>query len=369
MIVKKKTIKVCFFSGDITRSGGTERVSSIVANELVKDEYINVSFISMFEENSEPFFELDNRIERNVLYKKRISGMTHFLGIMSRVHKFVKDNNVDILIDIDGILDMYSIPALIGTKTKIVSWEQFNYYQNPYVPYRKYTRRLAAKFADAIVVLTKDDKENYIRNLKIRNRIRHIYNPIVLPNEKIRYSQESKTIITVGRLCYEKGLDYLVEIANGVLKKYPEWKWEIIGEGQEERKLIQKIEQYGLKEKLILKGSVKNISECYTKGAIFVLTSRFEGFGLVLTEAKAYRLPCISFKCPSGPQEIILDSVNGYLIECFDVSEMINKISKLIEDSELRVRFSCHSLDDTDKYNIYNVICEWKKLIKELFNE
>lgn len=358
-------MKICFFSGDITRSGGTERVSTVIANGLVKYTQLDISFLSLFEKSSEPFFSLDEKINRYRLYEEEVKGVKHFMGYIYRIHRFVKEQKIQILIDIDGILDMYSIPALWKTKTKLVSWEQFNFYQNPYVNYRKFTRRWAAKSADAIVVLTKEDKGYYEKNLQIRGILKHIYNPIEV-TDKSAYDFESRVILSVGRLTEQKGFDMLVDVAKIVLEKHPEWKWKILGEGEDREKIEKKITEYKLEEKLLLCGNVKNIENYYKKSAIYVMTSRYEGFGLVLTEAKSYRLPCVSFRCPAGPSEIIQDEINGYLIECFDVEKMADKINGLIENKSLRLEFSKQALCNVEKFKLDRIVEQWEALFNQL---
>lgn len=359
-------MKICFFSGDITRSGGTERVSSIIANNLMKNEKLDILFLSLFERRKETAFYLDDMISRFTLYDREISGAKRLLGLIHRIHRFVKQKDIDILIDIDGILDMYSIPALVGTRTKLISWEQFNYYQNPYVNYRKFTRKLAARKADAIIVLTKEDKGYYQSNLKIKNIIRHIYNPIVLREDEHYYNVNSKTIISAGRLTEQKGFDILIDVAKIVLERNPDWKWNIVGEGEDRKPLELKIKEYNLQNNLFLCGNVDNIEDYYRESAIYVLTSRYEGFGLVLTEAKAFHLPCVSFRCKAGPAEIIKDGVNGYLIDCFDTERMADKICDLIDSEDLRISFSSHALDDTEKFSIKKVVKQWESLFQEM---
>ena len=134
-------INVCFFSGDITRSGGTERVSIIIANELCRNEKYNVSFVSLEERREDSFYEIDSKITTYKLYKHLERSITHIVGIVRRLVKFIKNNSIDILVDIDGILDLYSLPAKLFTGVKVISWEHFNFYQNPFVPYRKLSRK------------------------------------------------------------------------------------------------------------------------------------------------------------------------------------------------------------------------------------
>lgn len=96
------------------------------------------------------------------------------------------------------------------------------------------------------------------------------------------------------------------------------------------------------------------------------MTSRFEGFGLVLTEAKTFKLPCISFKCKAGPNEIILNDVNGYLIECFDLNEMAEKIRYLINSELKRKQFSDNALNDTEKFQLDFIKKQWIDLLNNL---
>lgn len=359
-------INVCFFSGDITRSGGTERVSTVIANELQKDKELSISFLSLWENHSESFYDIDKSIKRDVLYKKETTGIFHFIGYICRIRKFIKKNKIDILIDIDGILDMYSVPAIFRLKTKLISWEQFNYYQNPYVNYRKRTRKLAAKYADAIVVITKEDKGYFKQNLRIKNRIEQIYNPITIKNNDSYYSMDSKTILSVGRITEQKGFDMLVEVAKEVFKTHSDWNWIIIGEGEDKEIIENKIKEYGLTNNISIISNVKNIEDYYKKSAIYVMTSRYEGFGLVLTEAQEFHLPCISFKCPAGPSEIVDNNENGYLINCFEIEDMIKAIINLIENESIRKKFSSQAQKNSKMFDVQRIATQWSLLLKKL---
>lgn len=361
-------MKVCFFSGDITRSGGTERVSTVIANELVKDAQFDICFLSLWEKEKDTFFYLDKKILRYTLFDNEVSGKRILLYI-SKLRKFIKREDIDVLIDIDGILDLYSIPATRINKCKVVSWEQFSYYVSPFVGYRKYTRKMAAKKADAIVVLTESDRNNYLNNLKINGIIKTIYNPFSQTKQMNEVDEKSKEIITVGRLSPDKGLEYLVEVAEKVLNKHRNWKWRIIGDGEERKTLEMKIKEYGLQSRLILEGKKDKLEKFYQRAAIYVLTSRYEGFGLTLLEAKSAYLPCVSFKCPEGPAEIIEDGINGYLIDCFDVDSMAEKINELIENDKKRKEFSNKALVGTEKFDLSKISSQWKELFVDVMKE
>lgn len=362
--MKKKNI--CFYSGDITNSGGTERVAIIIMNELNKRDEFNVSVVSLVEKEKEPFFELDKSIPRYTIYDHVVRGITHIGGIINRTRKVVKEHDIDVLIDIDGILEMYTIPVKWISGVKVVSWEHYNFYQHPFVPYRKYTRKMAARWADAIVTLTEEDKGYYTSNLNVRCPIQCIYNPVMWKEHTGEYDSDSKIILSAGRLTYQKGFDILVDVADLFLKKYPDWKWIVLGEGEDRQMLEEKTKEKGLEEQLLFPGNVNNIDEYYAKAAMFVMTSRFEGLPMTLLETKPFKLPIVSFDCKTGPKELIQEGINGYLVEENDIQEMSNAICKLIESKETRVKFSENAQLDMEKFELDKIINSWVNILKNV---
>ncbi|NEG89724.1 glycosyltransferase family 4 protein [Bifidobacterium aerophilum] len=360
------TLHVAFFSGDITRSGGTENVSIMIANALAdrQDPDIRISFISLFEEKSEPFFPIDPRIGRFTVYPTVTHGIQHYFDTVRRLKRIVKDQHVDILVDIDGILDIYSLPLKRSTGVKVISWEHFNYHQNPGVPYRKLTRRWAARKADAIVTLTEADKKLYEDNAHPKCPVIAIPNPMQQITPEPVYDADSRTIVSSGRLTYQKGFDMLVDVAAQVLPKHPDWRWLVLGEGEDRPMLEEKIAKAGLGKQLILKGRVDNMADYYRKAAMFVMTSRFEGLPMVLLEAKAYKLPIVSFDCETGPAEIVIDGVNGDLVKTGDIADMAERVSLLINDGERRVRYSAHADEGMDCFDRASIIAQWNRLLK-----
>ena len=354
---------IWFYSGDITNSGGTERVAITIANELNKCEDFNVSIVSLVEKDEEPFFYVDETIPRYTIYDHVVRGTTHLPGIIRRTRKLIKKHDVDVLIDIDGILEMYTIPATAFLKTKVVSWEHYNYYQHPVVPYRKYTRKMAARWGAQIITLTDEDKGYYESNLKCRCPVTRIYNPIIWPDKNCEYDRASKTIISAGRLTYQKGFDMLVDIADMFIKNYPDWKWLILGIGEDYEMLDAKIKEKGLENQVILKGEVDNIEDYYSNAAMYVMTSRFEGLPMTLLETKPYKLPLVSFNCKTGPSELIEDGVNGYLVEEGDLKGLAKRIEELIVIPDIRYKFSQEAQYKLERFDYDSIINKWKELM------
>ncbi len=367
--MEDKKIHICFFSGDITRGGGTERVAVIIANELCRSRKYNVSVLSLEERNESPFYKIDQVIRTYKLYKHLNRGIVHIVGIIGKLIRHIKRDNVDVLIDIDGILDIYSLPAKFFTKIRVISWEHFNFYQNPFVPYRKLSRKMAARWADAIITLTEEDKGYYQQNLNLRCPIQCIYNPIIWDGKEHCYHKDSNLILSVGRLTYQKGFDRLVEIAKKVLPKHPEWTWVILGEGEEREFLEKKIKEYHLREQLILKGNVNHVEPYYEQAAFLVMTSRYEGLPMTLLETKPYRLPLISFRCKTGPEELIEDGNNGYLIEENNIQKMTEAVEKLIQDQSMRIIFSEQATKDLEKFQLQAIVRQWEQLLDGIANK
>lgn len=358
---------ICFFSGDITNSGGTERVASIIMTELVRrcgGKY-HISVVSLTEKKPDPFFTLPDDVSRFALYEKPVRGVTHILGICRRLSRLVKREQIDVLIDIDGILDLYSLPVKLFRGVRVISWEHYNFYQNPVVPYRKMTRKLAARFANAIVTLTEEDAGYYRQNLKLRCPLTAIHNPVILPENPPIYDADSKVLLSVGALVHVKGfLNFLVPVAKRVLPRFPEWKWVIVGEGEEREAIEEALRNENLTEQVLLAGNQKDVDRYYRKTGIYVMTSYHEGLPMTLLEAKTYALPIVSFDCQTGPRDIVTDGVNGKLIEPFDTEKMADALGDLMENREKRISWSSHAYDDIEKFSLERVIEQWEKLLR-----
>ena len=307
----KRKKHIAFLIMDFSNGGGTERVTSVIANNLKRKDY-EISVIScrngerskFFLEKSIKLFSLHGEKKENKLLRK--------INTYGRLRKIVINEKVDIIIAVDVALYLYLLPLQIQHLCKCIAWEHFNYYiANNYTI--KLARKLAAKYADAVVVLGKNDLNNYTNHIKNIKNIKYIYNPIAV-NIDPSANMESKNIIAVGRLAKQKGFDLLIKSWSELEKDFPDWNLNIFGEGVLRETLEKQIQLYNLSQ-IHLRGYSKNIDLELLNSSIFVLSSRYEGFVLVLMEAQAKGLPCVAFNCKEGPAEIIDDGVNGFLVE------------------------------------------------------
>lgn len=350
--------KICFFSGNIGRRGGTERVTSLIANRLVELGY-SVTIISAIN-NSKSFFQLDSRINLDRLYTN-CNGLKFNITVIYKLRKKIKEYNFDYIIDIDTIHSFFSIPATIGLKTKVISWEHFNFYSDLGVRRRRWGRILAAKYAHRIVTLTNEDREAFLENIRVRAKIDYIYNPTPYPNEK-RNECTSKIAISIGRLTNQKGFDKLLNIWQKIEEKNKEWILYIIGSGENREKLLEQKEELNLKRVIFIENT-ENIKEYYKKASIYLMSSRFEGLPMTLIEAQSFGLPIISYDIKTGPREIITNGKNGYLIENDNQDLFIEKVLELIKNEEKLQKFSKEAYRSSKKYILENIIDKWREIL------
>ena len=271
-----------------------------------------------------------------------------------------------VLVDVVLVLDALSLPAAAGLPTNIVSWEHFHLDFERQTLYRRIAARLAVRFSDYLVTLTPRDAENYREKLGRRKNIQWIYNP--LPPELPAWGsgQREPLLVTAGRLEPVKGADLLARLAPSILLRHAGWRWLVLGEGSCRDALEEAARRYGLEDRLLLPGTVLDVANYLRRAALYVQASRTESFGMGLLEALACRTPCVCFDVPYGPAEMIRSGVNGFLIPPFDLEDMEEKISLLIENSSLRERLRENTATGLDKFQLGPILDKWDRLLKQL---
>ena len=365
---------ICFLIRNYNNIGGTERVTSIIANGLAQKGQ-NVSIICL-EKGTSPYFQTNNRIkiyEFNTSSQKsgkgmgvRVQNLINDIKVAKKLSKLIRVIKPDFIIAVDIVLYRCIHFIKIPSKLHKIGWEHFCFEarQRKLV---KLSRIWASKHADKIIVLSDADLESYQKNYPYATNLMRIYNPIAY-NSTYNYQPNSKIVIAAGRYAPQKGFDLLIESWSRIADKIPDWELRIFGDGELRNELQAQIDHYNLSN-VKLCGFTKELDRELEKASIFALSSRFEGWGLVLIEAQAKGLPCISFNCKCGPSEIIDDGVNGLLVSPENTEEFAEKLLLLMQNEELRRSFSANAQKDLYRFDSEKVVGEWIALFDSLSKE
>ena len=337
----------------------------IVITENKRDTHFKYEFLKSVEiKNLEiNYYDLKKLSLLKRIIMTKIKGLKH----KKKLKLYLEEIQPDVVVAL-GTEEKYILPKVKG-KYRIILEHHFekNYLKRKkggvfyklLVKYLESKEKKLLEEFDEFLVLTNEDKEQWKSS-----KIKVIPNYCTIDTKRVS-DLKNKKVIAVGRLEYQKGFDILIDVWKKVNEICNDWILEIYGEGNERKKLENKIREYGLEDKIFLKGIEKNIGNKYLESSIYIMTSRFEGMPMVLLEAQSYGLPLVSFDCPCGPKDMIENEKNGYIVKFADVEGMVSKILKLIQNESLRKKFGNNSLKSVKKYSKEVIIQKWEELLNE----
>ncbi|MDX1766551.1 MAG: glycosyltransferase family 4 protein [Arenibacter troitsensis] len=358
--------KIAFLIGQVNNIGGIPRVVSLISDSLIKTGLFDIQVIS-YQKGNNPGYGWNDKIKFNYLLDNPMPLKKGIFIATMRLRKILKNEKIDLLITCGSLYGPLGVLSTRFLKTKTIYWDHSNFFENTSHQFKIESKKFTAFFADVVVPLTKRDKINYEKYTKAK-LVYQIYNPIdsQLENLKHEYDKSSKRIISVGRLTDQKNFLLLVDVAKIVLNKHPDWKWDIYGSGPLEQKIKDKINDNKLNDSLFLKGQSNHLYSLYKEYSFMVMTSKYEGFPMTLLEGMSNKLPLISFDIETGPNEIIVENKNGFLVPSLSIPEMTSKIIELIENQEKRISFSKHNEKLIDSFNMNGITSRWISLFEQL---
>ena len=314
-------------------------------------------------------------------------------SVRKRLARVVEMLDPDVCVSLCGP-EVRILPAVAGGRPCVAEYhfshDKFyrkygGIFMYPYAWLRTHMLERAVSEYDCMVTLTEHDLPIWKRHCR---RVERIFNPVTTPPGQVSRLAE-KRMIAVGRLEDQKNFKDLVSAWSIVAERCPDWRLEIFGEGKLEHALRSQIARLGLTGSVILRGVVKDIASEYSNSSALLMTSLHEGFPLALVEASSFGLPLISYDCPTGPSEIIVDAgpgggdgagnvpaatldqaagntPNGYLVPVGDVRTLADRICRIASDDNLRLRLGAASKASSHRFTPETIISVWEHLFSSL---
>jgi len=179
-------------------------------------------------------------------------------------------------------------------------------------------------------------------------------------------SNAARHVVAVGRLVRQKGFDLLVRAYSKVAEEHPDWNLWVFGEGPERSRLESLAEDLGTGTRIRFPGWSDRIFAAYRHADLFVLSSRYEGFGNVIIEAMAAGLPVIVTDCPSGPAEIVRDGEDGLLVPAEDVDALADAMGRLMSDAADRDRLAGRAIRAADRFGLDPALDRWERVLRRV---
>ena len=379
-------MKIIYIYTGLVTKGGADRILSEKANYLAEHGY-EVAFVTDTQLGRPPIYPLSEKVRIIDLAIDFSQEYGHgllmrafmYFRLMRQYKKKLKETllheKADIVISTLG-RDMDILTSIHDGSIKIAESHiakpfvrNFHLMEQRGFPYRQiahYWRHKQERNVSqlkALVLLTQRDADAWSP----------FVNTEVIPNS-LPFEEENistcmnKQAICVGRLNEQKGLDFLIDAWELVTRLHPDWTLNIYGAGELKEELQQRIDSKHLQRNIIINAPTTDIKEKYLESSIYLMTSRFEGFPMVLLEAMECGLPCVAFDCPNGPAEIISHGRNGYITPYKDTNTFATHVCKLIENEKLRCTMGLQAKKDIKRYKRENIMRQWESLFCHLIN-
>lgn len=358
-------LKLLYITNGINGAGGLERVLSIKASYFVEQLGYEVHVLVLNDAHLEPFYQFSNQI---IFHSIEVIGnsLQYFFSYKKGIQQAVDEVKADVILVCDDGLKGFFLPTIIKASAKWiyerhvsklieVSAKQDFIQRNITKIKWKLMDKLASRFSK-FVVLTEGNKKEW----QTLNNIIVIANPLsFFPDRSANL--DNKVVLCVGKISYQKGQDILVRAWEKVHEKYPNWQLHLYGSEN-----LEILDTRALSNNVHFFLPEKDIKGKYLESSVYVMSSRYEGFGMVLIEAMACGLPVVSFNCPSGPRDIISHQEDGFLIENQNSEAFSQAIIELIQNIELRKKMGANARIKSQNYKIESIMKLWESLFGEL---
>lgn len=368
--------------------GGTVRTVINQANALAAAGH-DVEIVSVWRQRTTPAFDIDPRIRLRALLdttdavpawrrsvelrlRRRPSRLVPQAEVRyDRFNRLTDRRLLRYLRSLDGGVLVTTRPALnllaarfAPASVVTVGQEHLHHARHKPELARELDRRY--RNLDALCVLTAADESDYRRVLAGSGvRVARIPNSLA-ETDPARSPLDRPVVVAAGRLVRSKGFHTMIEAFAHVARAHPDWQLRIFGSGPERDRLRRLIENRRLSGNVRLMGVTDRLEEELAGASVFALSSRHEGFGMVLAEAMSHGVPVVSFDCPVGPREVVTDGHDGLLVPLGDIAGLAAALNRLVEDPALRRDLGGNAAVSARRYSAEVIGPQWEALFTDL---
>lgn len=351
-------MKICFVTATLT-SGGSERVMSLVANQLAirghEVEIVNLNKHIVFypiHQNVHLSFtedEVGSSIIRKICW----------------LRKHVKKEKPDVVIPFMEAVYCVTLLALVGVKVPVISSERIDPRKSPFI--RNILRRIFLPLTTHLVVQTQDIKAFYPKFIQKRTSI--IYNPVSETVFHLQEEPKENTIISVGKLDGQKNQKLLINAFASISEDFPNWKLVIYGEGRERDSLERLIQdsRFKIQDKVSLPGRCETVIEEMNRAKVFAFSSDFEGMSNAILEAVCVGLPVVTTNV-SGAAELVKDGEGGFVVPIRDGKALADALRTILLDEKLREKMAQENKARAKEFKLDMIVDQWESLILHICN-
>lgn len=345
--------------------GGSERVVSVMTNAWAARGW-KVMLVTFDAPGTESYYPIDPRVEQvglglpvERLGTSRAAGRV--VSRMLRLRRALQNFAPDLVISFLTRTNVITVIAAARTGIPVVVSERNNPKLQVFGPVWEFLRRQTYSRAFGLVTMTKGSMDCFPPEMRRRSWV--IQNPVFIPAD-LKLDRGRKWLTAVGRLHPQKGFDLLLEAFAKIAPTHPDWTLVIWGEGPERTALEAQRDRLGLANQVRLLGVTERPGRWVETADVFVLSSRYEGWGIVLMEAMAAGLPVVSFDCQFGPSDMVTHGVDGLLVKNGDVQALADALARLFDDDELRMRLAAAAMRSSERFSQNRIMAEWDEVVK-----
>lgn len=361
---------ILFVTATLT-SGGSERVMSLLANQLAKRGH-RVEIVNL--NKHIVFYPIHKDVHLSFAEEEVGCSIIKKIGWL---RKYVKARKPDVVVPFMEAVYCVTLLALIGVHVPVISSERIDPRHSPRV--RNILRKIFLPLTTHLVVQTKDIKAFYPKFIQKKTSI--IYNPVSETVFQLQKEPKENVIISVGKLDGQKNQKMLINAFASIAEDFHDWKLVIYGEGRERDSLESLIkslsptlprregdlndDNHNNSSRILLPGRCETVIEEMNRAKVFAFSSDFEGMSNAILEAVCVGLPVVTTNV-SGAKELVKEGEGGFVVPIRDEKALANALHKILSNKELRERMAQANKARAKDFKQDMIVNQWEELIKKI---